>query len=133
MSSTPMFPGAIKTHTGSISDTTGTSLITLVTAGSNGTRIDSISATSDDTVDAILTIYHSDGTTDFILGTLTVSAGSGTDGSTPSVDILNQTDLPFLRDDLALYLENGHSLKLGVSAVLSTGKKIDFVSICGDY
>jgi len=133
MAAQPMFPGLIQTHVISISDLDGTTLKTLVSGGTNGTRIDTISATSTDTVDATLALYHSDGTTDFLIGTITIPANSGNDGNTPSFSVLNDTDLPFLRSDLAHYVQAGHSLKVGVTVALSASTKIDLVAICGDY
>jgi hypothetical protein len=133
MATQPIFPDVIQSHVISVSDVDGTTLKTLVTAGTNGTRIDTISATSTDTVDAVLSLYHSDGTTDFLIGSVSIPASSGVDGTIVSVSVLNDTDLPFLRSDLAHYLANGHSLKVGVSTALSASTKIDLVAICGDY
>jgi len=133
MANQPIFPGSIQTPVVSITDTDGMSIKTFVTAGTNGTRIDSISATSTDTVDANLVLIHNDGINDYVLGTIIIPASSGNNGTDTSVDILNDTDLPFLRGDLAHYLQSGHILKVQVQTVLSASTKIDLTAVCGDY
>lgn len=131
--SQPIFPQAIKNAAATLENGDGTTAKDLVTAGTNGSRIDSIAVTSDDTADKDIFIYLNDGTTDFLLGRLTIKAGSGTDGTNKTVAALNSTDLPFLKDDLSYYLQAGHKLRVAAQAAVTSGKKITVTAWIGDY
>jgi len=133
MANRPIYPGTIKNAALDIEPGDTTSLQTLVTAGSNGSRINSISVISDDTSDVVLAIWYNDLTTDFLLGSVNIPTLSGTDGSAPAVSLLNSTDLPFLGEDLALYLEGSDIIKIAALTTVTTAKKITLVAHYGDY
>jgi len=133
MANRPIYPGTIKNAALDIEPADTTTLQTLVTAGANGSRINSISVISDDTSDVVLAIYYNDLTTDFLLGSVNIPTLSGTDGSAPAVSLLNSTDLPFLGEDLALYLEGSDIIKIAALTTVTTAKKITLVAHYGDY
>jgi len=133
MANRPIYPGTIKNAALDIEPADTTSLQTLLTAGSNGSRINSISVISDDTSDVVLAIYYNDLTTDFLIGSVNIPTLSGTDGSVPAVSLLNSTDLPFLGEDLALYLEGSDIIKIAALTTVTTAKKITLVAHYGDY
>lgn len=133
MGANPIFPESIQNHTLEIDNADGTTTQSLVAAGTNGTRVNSISVSSTDTADAALFLYHYDGAADFYLGKVTIPDGSGFNGTVKAVSLLNQSDFPFLGDDLSYFLENGHSLRVAVESALTTAKVLNLVAICGDY
>ena len=133
MANRPIYPGTIKNAALDIEPGDTTSLQTLVTAGSNGSRINSISVISDDTSDVVLAIWYNDGSNDYLLGSVNIPTLSGTDGSAPAVSLLNSTDLPFLGEDLALYLEGSDIIKIAALTTVTTAKKITLVAHYGDY
>lgn len=105
----------------------------LVTAGTDGTLIDNISATSDDTVDIIAVLTLNDATTDFQIGEVTIPAGSGTDGTLPSVNLLDSTKLPFLQARGGLPLETLWTLKINAKVTMTAAKTLAIVAYGGDY
>jgi len=112
----------------------GTNALALVVAGANGTLIEAIAATTTDTSDVEVDLLISDGTTDYAVGSVTVPAGAGTDGgTTAAVDLLQQTDLQWLRDDLTLALTAGHTLKAAAHAAITSAKVVHLVAFGGDY
>lgn len=112
----------------------GTTALDLVTAGTNGSLIEAISATSDDTADVEIELFAHDGTSAFQIGSVTVTAGAGTDaGTTAAVDLLQQTDLPWVRDDLTIALPTGWKLQAGANAAITAAKVVHLVAFGGDY
>lgn len=112
----------------------GTTAAVLVSAGSNGSLIETIAVTSTDTAAVELDLYINNGTSDFAVGSATIPIGAGTDGgTTAAVDLLQQTDLPWVRDDLTLALEAGHSLKIGAHAAITATYAVHVVAFGGDY
>ena len=132
MANRPIYPGTIKNAALDIEPGDTTSLQTLVTAGSSGSRINSISVISDDTSDVVLAIWYNDGSNDYLIGSVNIPTLSGTDGSAPAVSLLNSTDLPFLGEDLALYLEGSDIIKIAALTTVTTAKKITCVAHYGD-
>ena len=93
-----------------------------------------IAITSDDTVAVDLDLYHHNGTAAFQIGSINVPIGAGTTaGATPvaAVSFLNQTTLPYLKDDLSIYLEDASS-KLQIAAQSAiTAAKVVHVTVWG--
>lgn len=133
MSDRAMYPETIKNVALDIENADGTTSQTLLTAGANGARITSIGVVSDDTAAVVLNIFYNDGSTDFLLGSVTVPTLAGTDGSTPAVSILNITDLPFLCEDLSFFLEGSDLIKVASQAAVTTAKKVTVIAQYGDY
>lgn len=134
MATTPIFPGSIRNAAIEIDDADTTTLQDLLVAGSGGTRINSISATTDDDTAVVdLILYYHDGTDDFKIGQVSIPIGSGTDGTNPAISVLNQTDLPFLGDDLSYYISDGSKLRVSLVSTITATKVLHLVAICGDY
>jgi hypothetical protein len=117
------------------SDTT--SYVTLYTSATNDSVVKSITVTTTDTSAVNLKIAISDGTTDFLLGTVRVALASGTDGAAASVDILGSSLLPGLPRDLnnrtILPLKNGFILKVGCLATMTAAKQTDILAVVEEY
>ena len=111
-----------------------TNQVTLWTAGANGSLIEAIAITSTDTSAVELDLYLYDGAASFALGSVTVPIASGTNGgTTAAVDGLTQTELPWLRDDLALAVAAGCSLKAAAHAAITSAKVVHVSLFGGDY
>jgi hypothetical protein len=133
MANRPIFPGAIKNAALDVENADGTTIQDLVTAGANGSRIDAISVTSDDTVNIDLLVYYNDGTNDYLIARITITAGAGSDGTVVPISLLNATSMPFLGEDLSYYLEASNKLRIGAQTAVTAAKKISLVAIVGDY
>lgn len=133
MANRPIFPASIKTSALDIENADGTSEQDLLTAGASGSRINSISVTSDDTSAVVLQFFYNDLTTSHLIGSVSVPTLSGTDGSAPAVSVLNITDMPFLGEDLALYLLALKKITVAAVSAVTTAKKVSLVATYGDY
>lgn len=130
----PIFVGERKTWAIELDNGDGTTVTDVVTAGNNGSLVEILLATSTDTNAVEIKLALSDGTNSFDVGSATVAAGAGTDGgTTPAVDVLNATDLPWLRDALELGLESGWKLQAGAYAAITSGKVVHLAALGGDY
>lgn len=130
----PIFVGSRRVDALELDTADGTTAIAFVAAGANGSRIDAIAASSTDTSAVELVFTLNDGSADFSIGSATIAAEAGTDGgTTPAVDLLTQADLPWLRDDLSIFLESGQTLKVGAYAAITAAKVVHLVAFGGDY
>lgn len=102
---------------------------TIVTAGAEGSLIDSISVTSTDTSAVIIVI--SIGTTP--IGEIIIPAGSGTDGTSASVNLLQLTQLPFLQSNGSLPLGALGTLSVAAKVTITAATQVDIVAYYGDY
>jgi hypothetical protein len=120
-----------------LTSTDTTSFVTLYTATTDDAVVKSITATTTDTAAVNIKVAISDGTTDFLLGTVRVALASGTDGAASSVDILGSGLLPGLPRDLnnrtILPLKNGHVLKVGCLATMTSARQTDVIAIIEEY
>jgi len=105
-----------------------TSKKTIQTGGTNGTRIDSIPVSTNDTSAVNLAFYIGTGGTDYYIGNVTVAIGSGYTTVT-RVDAMG-TLSPTLG---YLVLASGDTLKCNCVATMTAVKTTDVVAIGGDY
>ena len=129
----PIYPQTIKNTSGLIEAADTTTLQALNwTAGANGSRIDQITVVSTDTSAAVVQIYINNGTTDIMIGSFSVPALSGFDGTAPAVNLLEKIG-SFDPDDPVLLLAATYTLKAGVTAALTAGKQCTIYVIGADY
>ena len=133
MANRPIFPDSIQNAALDIENADGTTAQDLLTAGTNGCRINNISVTSTDTAAKDLIINYNDGTTDYAIARITIPLGAGTDGSTVPVSLLNATDMPFLGEDLAYYLMGADKITIAAQAAVTAATKISVVATYGNY
>lgn len=132
-------PQSIKTGGVAIVNADSTNKKTLYTGAANGSKLESISITSTDTVARVLNIYHTIGGTDYFVGTVNVPITAGTDAAiTAAVSVLESNlMLPWIRYDSNgrgyLYLANGDILKFAAQVAVTAAKEIDIVCQGGDY
>jgi len=117
----------------SFANADGTTVKTIYTAGVEGALIDNIAVVSDDTSAVILVLTYNDGTTDFPIGEVSIPVGSGTDGSSPAVNLLSATAMPFLQAGGGLPLGNAHSLKINAKSAVTAAKTVTLVAFGGNY
>lgn len=105
-----------------------TSKKNIQTGGSNGSRVDSIMCSTNDTVAVNLAFYIYDGVTDFYIGNVNIPIGAGyttvarVDGIYTLSPTLNYLTLP-----------SGYILKANCVATMSSSKTTDVVAMGGDY
>jgi hypothetical protein len=135
MSATANFIGTVRTPVVSIANADGTSFKSLMAAGSSGSRLDTLSVTNSDASNAyVVQLSVQVSAVDYVIGEVTVPAGSGTNGSAKAVNILNSTDLPQLANTLnVLFLASGATLRAKSKTAVSGVNTLHFVGAGGDY
>jgi hypothetical protein len=133
----PIFPVAINVGVGQILNADGTTTKTIFTAGANGSKVESLTISSTDTVDQDISLYVSRGGTDYLLALMKIPATSGSVNNVPAISGLINTQLPGLSQDangnVILYLQNGDKLSFAAATTITSGKAITAVAVGGDY
>lgn len=105
-----------------------TTAITLVTGGADGTRIDSLMCSTNDTAAVNLRFYVDNGGADLYLGVVLLAIGSGYT-TVARVEAMN-TLSPALG---YLVLPSASELKVSCLATMTAGKVTTVVALGGDY
>lgn len=121
--------------------TSPTNTVLLLTAGAEGSVVKSIVVSSDDSAVKQVSFYLSidSGTTKYLLGTVSVAAGSGlTSGTKANVDVLGNYYLLGLPVDQSnkpvIELKAGSQIYVGViTAAVTIGRTIHIISQMEDY
>jgi len=102
--------------------------ITLVTGGANGTRIDSIMCSTNDTAAVNLRFYVDNGGADLYLGVVALAIGSG------YTTVVRVEGMATLSPSLGyLILANASELKVSCLATMTAAKITTVVALGGDY
>jgi hypothetical protein len=99
MAAAPFFFATPKRESVQITTDTGTGWATLMTGGVSGTKVVSIGAVSDSTAAQVVQLSLLRSTTNYILGSVSVAASAGSDGTVAAANLLSSTLLPFLATD----------------------------------
>jgi hypothetical protein len=102
--------------------------ITLITGAANGTRIDSLKCTTNDTAAVNLRFYVDNGGADLYLGVVLLAIGSGYTTVAPveAMNVLSPT-LGYL------ILANASELKVSCLATMTAAKVTTVLALGGDY
>jgi hypothetical protein len=136
MASNPNYPNTLSCVATRLQNSDGTSFVQLVAGDTDGTKIESIAVTSDDSSDRVLQLCVSVGAVDYPIGEITIPDGAGTNGIDKAVNLLNTTDLPWLRSDGVnqyLYLVNGMTLKAKSKTAITAARFINVFVQCANY
>ena len=116
------------------SDAAATKKTVTPTVGSEGARVHSIAVTTDDTTARDFQVFLNDGTTDTLLGTVTIPIGAGNTGSAAAIAILKQsTLLPWVGSDGSLLVPPGGVVKMANVTQPTSAKTFYVTTLCGDY
>ena len=132
---TPIFPAVIITPSVQILPADVSNYKTVVIAGANGSRLDNLICTSDDTSARVLQFAINDGATDYVLGQVNIPLTSGIDGAgtVKGVSIINSINFPGIKDDGAIYLKASYTLKVKSLTTVTSAKQINIIGFGGDY
>lgn len=135
MSATAMFIGSVRSPVLSIANADATSFKSLMAAGASGSRLDLLSITNSDASNAyVVQLAVQISGVDYVIGEVSVPAGSGTNGTAKAVNALNSTDLPQLSNTLnVLFLATGATLRAKSKTTVSGANTLHFVGAGGDY
>lgn len=132
---TPIFPEAVETAVQDIVNADGTTPQTVVTAGADGALVYSLSAATDDTAAIEYSVYvqRDAAGVNFLLGTVSVPAGSGNAAATPAVDLLDPSKIKGLDGDGNLILGGADVLKVAARTAVTAAKTTYIVAAYGDF
>lgn len=137
MAARPIYLGSVDNFATRILTADSTNLVTLVTGAASGTKVITISATTDETVARDVQFWLTISAVDYLLGTVNIPIGAGFSGSVPALDILGSANLPWVRFDSDgakyLYLESGNILKAKSLVALTAAKTIYFTMQGGSF
>lgn len=138
MASTPVIVQSPKVGLAQIANADASNKKALVTAGSSGSKVTAIRACSDEASTArVLQLILTRSATDYLLGSVSVPALSGTDGAAAVKDLLNTTDMPGLPVDndgqRYLFLQSGDVLNVKSLTTVTSGKTVNVSAVYGDF
>lgn len=120
-----------------ILDTDGVTAKQIFLPSLEGSRVDAIVISSDDTVARTVLLQINNGGTISKLGHIAVPAFAGTNGSVAVVSGLNRGNLPWLKIDSNgnpyINLNSGMNLEAKMLGALSAGKRIDITVLGANY
>jgi hypothetical protein len=133
VTATPIYPQAIVNGALAVSNV----VTTLVAAGPNGTKVESITLTNTDTNAYTVQLYAVIAATNFLLGTVTVPLSSGNTAAAPPFALLTKANFPSLALDANtnpyLYLASGTALAIATTVAVTGGKTVAAFVQAGNY
>lgn len=137
MAATASFIATPKTPVVAFVNADGTSFKTVMTGAALGSRIDSLVASNSDATNPyVLQLAIQVSGVDYVIGEVTLPAGSGTNGAAKAVSLLNTADIPALivSEGSALWLASGASLRVRPKTAISGATTVQVVGLAaGDY
>lgn len=137
VTSTPIFPQAIQSTTAQISNASGTTPVTIYTAGANGSKIENIICSNTDTAASYsVQLSITNGANTNIIGTINVPLSSGTATTASAVSLINSANLPTAKDSNGnpyIYLAASCTLKAASLTTVTSGKFLEITTNGGDF
>lgn len=125
---TPNNKGQTWTHADSAATTKD-----VFVAGTNGSRLAAVEATSSDTSAIDVQLFYFDGSTAFLIGTVTVAIGAGNTGTVAAQNLLLLSNLPGLNSDGSLFLKTGEKLQASNVTQVTSAKTLTLAAFGADY
>lgn len=135
MASSPAFIAAPNNPAAQFQNADGTGFKAVLTTGASGSRVDTLVATSTDTVANTMQLALQKSGVDYVLGEVTVPASAGTNGVVKSVAVLNPVDIPGMAytENGALYLAAGVTLRARMKTAVAGSNTVQLTGVGGDY
>ena len=135
--STPIFPQTVKNYAVAIANADGSTIKTICSGATNGTKIESLIVSSTDTSARDVTLYMTISSVNYILGTVSIPANSGNTNALVSIDILRNAQIPGLAYDSNsnkyLYVGSGTTLGIAALTTITSAKNIFAIAQGGDF
>jgi len=136
-SNVPIFPQTVRNSVYQITNGNGTTIETIFTGATNGTKIESIIVTSTDTSPRDISLYFTISATNYYLTTISIPATAGSIDSVPCVNILGNIQFPGLARDPNgnpyLYITSTTTLSVNAPVTITSGKFINIICSGGDF
>ena len=115
----------------------GTAKKTLVTAGTDGTKVLDGTITSTDTAARNVQLWLTRSAVSYLIGTVAVAIAAGSDGTTNGVRLLDTTLIPGLPLDhdghKFILLQSGDTLQVNMLVAVTATKEVDVVAMSIDF
>ena len=109
----------------------------LYAAGANGSKIVGVLVASTDTVARVVQLALTRGGVNYVFSAAAVPVASGTDGASPTINLLGVTLCPGLPVDNDgqpyVLLQSGDTLTIASSTTVTSGKLLHATAIAGDF
>jgi hypothetical protein len=130
----PIFINTVVSTVIEIDNADGTAVQTVLAGGTDGSGVTNLTATTTDTSAVIAVLTMTDGSTTNVLGEVNVPAGSGTDGASPAVNLLEALDIPgaFQADGSILVGANA-TLQVNAKSAVTAAKVLSVTAAGGSY
>jgi len=108
---------------------------TVVTAGASGSKVTSLTVASTDTVARVAQMWLTRAAVSYLLTSRSVPAGSGSDGTLNSVDVMGLWEgLPYDSNGLPyLLLESGDTLQVSLTTQVTAAKEVDITAVGANF
>lgn len=138
VSNIPIYPQTVQTWAQQILPADTTTKKTLVTAGTNGSIVESIGLTNTDAAAAYaIQFFVNNGTFDALIATVNVPLSAGNVTAVAAVDFLRNGASPICVTDangnLTIVLKAGYVLKISSTTTVTAAKEVDVVAMGADY
>lgn len=139
VSNKPIFPQVISNFTPArILPADTTTQKTIVTAGANGAKVESIIIHSTDTAAKDVVLVMTVSAVDYPIGTISIPANSGNTNALPPISFFKHANITDVLNidgngNRYLYLAAGAILKVNVTATLTASKVMSFIPQGGDF
>lgn len=134
---TPIYPQTVKNYVAQILPGSTTSLVTLVTGATNGTKIESINVASTDTSARDVQVWLTVSAVNYLLTTVNIPINAGNTNAVVAVDLLRNAQWPSLAYDnngnKYIYIASGSTLSVAALTTVTTAKSINFLAQGGDF
>lgn len=135
VSNLPIFPQTIVDFSTILVNANGVATVAFVAGGTNGTKIESMVATSNNTTDLGLDVWVNNGGADTLLAAVYVPANSGALTPNSAVNVLS--NVPGLASDANgnkyIYVASGTTLKVSSNVAVAAGKAMGVWASGGNY
>jgi hypothetical protein len=136
-SNVPMFIQTIKSWVTQILPADTTTLKTLVTGGSQGSKVEQLFVTSTDTSARDMALWWTISATNYLIGTISIPITAGFTNAIPTVNILRNAQIPAIEIDANgnpfIYVGSGAVLAVSTLTTVTTAKAIQFIAQGGDF
>lgn len=135
---TPGYPQKIQCWAVQILPADTTTIKTIVTAGANGSVIESLNISNTDAgVAYTLQLYMNDGSTNHLLCSVNIPLSSGNTTAAPAVDVLRSGLVPGVildaNGNYVLNVPSGFIFKAAVTVTVTAAKVVDVVAMGSDF
>jgi len=133
----PFFPQALHSGVLQLVAANTTNTVNVIVSSTNGTKIESIIATSNDTIDHALTISMNIGGVNYLMANVNIPANSGSIVGTPPVNVLGNVAFSGLPSDPAgnryIYVANNGSITVSSNSAISSNKVVNVIIQAADF